>query len=57
MYIHSKALDDEYESRLILFSVIEPGHAAWGQEINRVGATTVLQGLLSGDTIPKHAHN
>ena len=53
MYIHSKALDDEYESRLILFSVIEPGHAAWGQEINRVGATTVLQGLLSGGYDPK----
>ena len=53
MYIHSKALNDEYESRLILFSVIEPGHAAWGQEINRVGAITVLQGLLSGGYDPK----
>ena len=49
MYIHSKALDDEYESRLILFSVIEPGHTGWSQEINRVGAATVLQGLLNGE--------
>ena len=48
MYIHSKALIDEYESRLILFSAIEPGHTGWSQEINRVGAVTVLQGLLNG---------
>ena len=53
MYIQSKALVDEYESRLILFSAIEPGHTAWGQEINRVGAATVLQGLLNGEYDPK----
>lgn len=53
MYIHSKALVDEYESRLILFSAIEPGHTAWGQEINRLGAATVLQGLLNGEYDPK----
>jgi len=53
MYIQTKALMDEYESRLILFSVIEPGHTGWGQEIKRVGAIAVLQGLLQGQYDPK----
>ena len=48
MYIHAKTLFDEYEARLTLFSVIEPGHTGWSQEIQRVGAVMVLQGLLGG---------
>jgi DNA processing protein len=48
MYIEDKALVDEYEARLILFSAIEPGHTGWSQEIQRVGAVNVLQGLLGG---------
>ena len=48
MSIHSKVLIDEYEARLTLFSVIEPGHTGWSQEIQRVGAIAVLQGLLGG---------
>jgi hypothetical protein len=48
MYIENKELVDEYEARLILFSAIEPGHAGWSQEIQRVGAVNVLQGLLGG---------
>ena len=48
MYIQNKALVDEYEARLILFSAIEPGHTGWSQEIQRVGAVNVLQGLLGG---------
>ena len=53
MYIQTKALIDEYESRLILFSVIEPGHHGWGQEIKRLGAIAVLQGLIEGEYDPK----
>ena len=49
MYIQTKALIDEYESRLVLFSCIEPGHIAWSQEIMRNGATAVLNGILDGD--------
>jgi len=48
MFFQSKDLLDEYESRLILFSAIEPGHTGWSQEIQRLGAATVLQGLLGG---------
>ena len=48
MSIHSKVLIDEYEARLTLFSAIEPGHTGWSQEIQRVGAVMVLQGLLGG---------
>jgi DNA processing protein len=48
MYIENKELVDEYEARLILFSAIEPGHTGWSQEIQRVGAVNVLQGLLGG---------
>jgi len=48
MSIHSKVLVDEYEARLTLFSAIEPGHTGWSQEIQRVGAVMVLQGLLGG---------
>lgn len=48
MYIQNKALVDEYEARLILFSAIEPGYTGWSQEIQRVGAVNVLQGLLGG---------
>jgi len=48
MSIHSKILIDEYEARLTLFSAIEPGHTGWSQEIQRVGAVMVLQGLLGG---------
>ena len=48
MSIQSKILIDEYEARLTLFSVIEPGHTGWSQEIQRVGAIAVLQGLLGG---------
>ena len=48
MSIHNKVLIDEYEARLTLFSVIEPGHTGWSQEIQRVGAIAVLQGLLGG---------
>jgi DNA processing protein len=48
MYIENKELVDEYEARLILFSAIEPGHTGWSQEIQRVGAVKVLQGLLGG---------
>ena len=48
MYIQNRALVDEYEARLILFSAIEPGHTGWSQEIQRVGAVNVLQGLLGG---------
>ena len=48
MSIHSKVLIDEYEARLTLFSAIEPGHNGWSQEIQRVGAVMVLQGLLGG---------
>jgi DNA processing protein len=49
MHIEPEVLNDEYESRLILFSAIEPGHNGWGQEIKRIGAIRVLQGLLSGE--------
>ena len=49
MYIQAKTLFDEYEARLILFSAIEPGHTGWSQEIQRVGAVTVLHGLLGGE--------
>ncbi len=49
MYIQTKALIDEYESRLVLFSSIEPGHIGWSQEIMRNGATAVLNGILDGD--------
>ena len=49
MYIQAKTLFDEYEARLILFSAIEPGHTGWSQEIQRVGAITVLHGLLGGE--------
>jgi DNA processing protein len=49
MYIQTKALIDEYESRLLLFSVIEPGHNGWSQEIKRLGATEVLNGILEGE--------
>lgn len=48
MSIHSKVLVDEYEARLTLFSAIEPGHTGWSQEIQRVGAVMVLQGLFGG---------
>ena len=48
MSIHSKVLVDEYEARLTLFSAIEPGHTGWSQEIQRVGAVMVLQGLHGG---------
>lgn len=48
MSIQSKILIDEYEARLTLFSAIEPGHTGWSQEIQRVGAVMVLQGLLGG---------
>jgi len=48
MSIHCKVLVDEYEARLTLFSAIEPGHTGWSQEIQRVGAVMVLQGLLGG---------
>ena len=48
MSIHSKVLIDEYEARLTLFSAIQPGHTGWSQEIQRVGAVMVLQGLLGG---------
>jgi len=49
MFIQPTILVDEYEARLILFSVIEPGQTGWSQEIQRVGAVTVLYGLLSGE--------
>ena len=49
MFIQPTILVDEYEARLILFSVIEPGQTGWSQEIQRVGAVTVLHGLLSGE--------
>ena len=48
MSIQSKILIDEYEARLTLFSAIQPGHTGWSQEIQRVGAVMVLQGLLGG---------
>ena len=48
MSIHSKVSIDEFEARLTLFSAIEPGHTGWSQEIQRVGAVMVLQGLFSG---------
>ena len=48
MYIQAKTLFDEYEARLTLFAAIEPGHTGWSQEIQRVGAVMVLQGLLGG---------
>ena len=48
MYIQTKALIDEYESRLLLFSVIEPGHNGWSQEIKRLGASEVLNGIIEG---------
>jgi len=41
-------LIDEYEARLTLFSAIEPGHTGWSQEIQRLGAVLVLQGLRGG---------
>jgi len=49
MFIQPTILIDEYEARLILFSAIEPGHTGWSQEIQRVGAVTVLNGLLGGE--------
>jgi len=48
MDIQAKTLFDEYEARLTLFAAIEPGHNGWSQEIQRVGAVMVLQGLLGG---------
>ena len=48
MNIQTQANTDEYEARLILFSAIEPGHKGWGQEIQRLGAIKVLEGLFSG---------
>jgi DNA processing protein len=53
MFIQPTILIDEYEARLILFSAIEPGHTGWSQEIQRVGAVTVLNGLLGGEYDPK----
>jgi DNA processing protein len=49
MYIQTKALIDEYESRLILFSIIEPGHLGWSKEIQRLGGTKVLEGIIEGE--------
>ena len=57
MYIQAKTLFDEYEARLILFSAIEPGHTGWSQEIQRVGAITVLHGLLGGEYDSKSCSN
>ena len=48
MNVQTQANTDEYEARLILFSAIEPGHKGWGQEIQRLGAIKVLEGLFSG---------
>jgi DNA processing protein len=53
MYIQTKTLVDEFESRLILFSVIEPGQAGWSAEIQTLGASRVLEGILAGDYNPK----
>jgi DNA processing protein len=53
MYIQTKTLIDEFESRLILFSVIEPGHAGWSAEIQSLGASRVLEGMLAGEYNPK----
>jgi DNA processing protein len=48
MNLQTQAHTDEFEARLILFSAIEPGHKGWSQEIQRVGAVKVLEGLFSG---------
>jgi DNA processing protein len=53
MYIQTKALIDEYESRLILFSIIEPGHLGWSKEIQKLGATRVLVGITEGEYSPR----
>ena len=57
MYIQTKALIDEYESRLILFSVIEPGHLGWSAEIQRLGASRVLEALIAGEYGAKSCKN
>ena len=43
MNVQTQANTDEYEARLILFSAIKPGHKGWGQEIQRLGATLVVE--------------
>jgi DNA processing protein len=53
MYIQTKALIDEYESRLILFSIIEPGHLGWSKEIQKLGATRVLEAITQGAYNPR----
>ena len=57
MYVQIKALIDEFESRLILFSVIEPGHLGWSAEIKRRGASRVLEGIIAGDYGAKRCSN
>jgi DNA processing protein len=57
MYIQTKALIDEYESRLILFSIIEPGHLGWSQEIQKLGAIRVLEGITQGEYNPRTCEN
>ena len=57
MYLQTKALIDEFESRLILFSVIEPGHLGWTAEIQRLGASRVLEALIAGEYGEKSCRN
>jgi DNA processing protein len=57
MYIQTKALIEEYESRLVLFSVIEPGHLGWSAEIQRLGASRVLEALIAGEYEAKSCKN